>query len=141
MINDIKLYYIQYTIVMSRTLRLFILTILLCETLSYNCHSSIFNRRNSLKLIGASTCSLLIKKSANAEIKLREVPNPENGNGNENNENKDNPPLTPEEMEEYQRLLKEAEKIKGIIDANKRAFLEEEKGFKEKLKQSATKYI
>jgi len=126
---------------MSRTLRLFILTILLCETLSYNCHSSIFNRRNSLKLIGASTCSLLIKKSANAEIKLREVPNPENGNGNENNENKDNPPLTPEEMEEYQRLLKEAEKIKGIIDANKRAFLEEEKGFKEKLKQSATKYI
>lgn len=139
MINDIKLYYIQYIIAMSTTLRLFILTILLCETFSYNCNSSILSRRNSLKLIGASVCSLLIKKSANAEIKLREVPNPDNGN--ENTENKDNPPLTPEEMEEYQRLLKEAEKIKGIIDANKRAFLEEEKGFKEKLKQSATKYI
>lgn len=137
MINDIKLYYILYIIVMSSTLRLFLLTILLSETLSYNYHSSIIQRRNYIKLIVASACSVLIKKSANAEIKLREVPNPEN----ENTENKDNPPLTPEEMEEYQRLLKEAEKIKSIIDANKKAFLEEEKGFKEKLKQSSTKYI
>lgn len=35
----------------------------------------------------------------------------------------DNPPLTPEEMEEYKKLLIEAERIESVINANKKAFL------------------
>lgn len=35
----------------------------------------------------------------------------------------DNPPLTEEEMEEYKKLLIEAERIKSVIDANKKAFM------------------
>lgn len=37
----------------------------------------------------------------------------------------DNPPLSEEEMEEYKKLLIEAERIKSVIDANKKAFLKE----------------
>lgn len=37
----------------------------------------------------------------------------------------DNRPLTDEEMEEYKKLLIEAERIKSVIDANKKAFLKE----------------
>lgn len=33
----------------------------------------------------------------------------------------DNPPLTPAEMQEYKRLLKEAERIQNIIDINMKA--------------------
>lgn len=36
-----------------------------------------------------------------------------------------NRPLTEEEMEEYKKLLIEAERIKSVIDANKKAFLKE----------------
>ena len=35
--------------------------------------------------------------------------------------NDDNPPLTPAEMEEYKKLLKEAERIQKIIDINIKA--------------------
>lgn len=35
--------------------------------------------------------------------------------------NNDNPPLTPVEMEEYKKLLKEAERIQKIIDINIKA--------------------
>ncbi len=36
-------------------------------------------------------------------------------------DNKDNPPLTPAEMEEYKKLLKEAQRIQSIIDINIKA--------------------
>jgi len=37
----------------------------------------------------------------------------------------ENRPLTPAEMEEYKKLLIEAERIKSVIDANKKSFLKE----------------
>jgi hypothetical protein len=53
----------------------------------------------------------------------------------------ENRPLTPEEMEEYNRLLKEAEKIKSIIDANKRSLLDDdnENGIKKYLDEKRNK--
>lgn len=39
--------------------------------------------------------------------------------------NDDNPPLSAEEMKEYEKLLKEAERIKNIIDLNIKAADEE----------------
>ena len=50
----------------------------------------------------------------------------------------ENRPLTPEEMEEYNRLLKEAEKIKSIIKANKDALInnDEENGIEIYLKKN-----
>jgi hypothetical protein len=56
----------------------------------------------------------------------------------------ENRPLTPEEMQEYNRLLKDAERIKAIIDANKKSLIsdDEENGIKKywgQKKQNATK--
>jgi hypothetical protein len=50
----------------------------------------------------------------------------------------DNRPLTPEEMKEYQKLLKEAEKIKSIIKANKDALVDinEKNGIEEYLEKN-----
>ena len=45
-------------------------------------------------------------------------------------DNKDNPPLTPAEMEEYKKLLKEAKRIQSIIDMNIKAQDEALKGIK-----------
>lgn len=46
----------------------------------------------------------------------------------------ENIPLTLEEMEEYDRLLKEAEWIKSVIDLNKKSFLgDHENGIKKYL--------
>ena len=45
-------------------------------------------------------------------------------------DNKDNPPLTPAEMEEYKKLLKEAERIQSIIDFNIKAQNESLKSIK-----------
>lgn len=43
-----------------------------------------------------------------------------------NAQTEENRPLTPEEMEEYKKLLKDAEIIESVINANKKAFLEVE---------------
>lgn len=49
-----------------------------------------------------------------------------------------NRPLTPEEMKEYNKLLKEAEKIKSIIKANKDALVDinEKNGIEEYLEKN-----
>ena len=49
--------------------------------------------------------------------------------------NEDNPPLTPEQMEEYKKLLKDAERIKIIISANKDALINDENGVKKYLEE------
>jgi hypothetical protein len=71
--------------------------------------ASTISRRNICILIGAS---VILPKNVRAE--------------------EENKPLTPEEMEEYNRLLKEAERIKSIIDANKKSLIgdDEENGIK-----------
>ncbi len=50
-------------------------------------------------------------------------------------EDQDNRPLTPEEMEEYNRLLEEAKRIKSIIDANIKAADEELAKTKQELRK------
>jgi len=50
-------------------------------------------------------------------------------------EEQDNRPLTPEEMEEYNRLLEEAKRIKSIIDANIKAADEEFAKTKQELRK------
>lgn len=50
-------------------------------------------------------------------------------------EDQDNIPLTPEEMEEYNRLLEEAKRIKSIIDANIKAADEELAKTKQELRK------
>ncbi len=71
--------------------------------------STTISRRNICTLIGAS---VILPKNVRAE--------------------EENRPLTPEEMEEYNKLLKDAERIKAIIDANKRSLIgdDEENGIK-----------
>lgn len=51
----------------------------------------------------------------------------------------ENKPLTPQEMEEYNRLLKEAEKIKSIIDANKKSLLDDDNGINKYLDEKRNK--
>lgn len=51
------------------------------------------------------------------------------------NADEDNRPLTPEEMEEYNRLLEEAKRIKSIIDANIKAADEELAKTKQELRK------
>ncbi len=48
-------------------------------------------------------------------------------------------PLTPEEMEEYNRLLKEAKRIQGIIDINKKAAEEDMADTKSEMKKAMLK--
>lgn len=50
-------------------------------------------------------------------------------------EDEDNRPLTPKEMEEYNRLLEEAKRIKNIIDANIKAADEELAKTKQELRK------
>jgi hypothetical protein len=50
-------------------------------------------------------------------------------------ETNDNKPLTPAEMQEYNRLLKQAKQIQSIIDANKNSILSEENGVEKYLKE------
>jgi septal ring factor EnvC (AmiA/AmiB activator) len=50
-------------------------------------------------------------------------------------EDDNNRPLTPEEMEEYNRLLEEAKRIKSIIDANIKAADEELSKTKQELRK------
>jgi hypothetical protein len=75
------------------------------------------SRRNICNIIGASIVGPVISKNVLADDENR--------------------PLTPEEMEEYNRLLKEAERMRAIIDANKKSLIrdDEENGIKKYLEK------
>jgi len=114
-------------IILRMQLLKFILLSILCSLSSaFNQHVIIkgtppISRRNICTLIGAY---IMVPKNVRAE--------------------EENRPLTPEEMQEYNRLLKDAERIKAIIDANKKSLIsdDEENGIKKywgQKKQNATK--
>lgn len=94
-------------------LRPFILAILSCYAVAYTPYNALLSaqisRKVMLRLIGCNIAGLAIMPLTPATFA--------------DDDNNNNPPLTPEQMEEYNKLLKDAERIKSIIDANKKALI------------------
>lgn len=95
----------------------------LTNVVGYNfCNRPIISRKDLIKIVGLNiaTNALICNKPVLAYTD-------------------DNPPLTEAEMEEYKKLLKDAERIKSIIDANKKAFIREETEIKKNLDKNDNK--
>lgn len=76
-----------------------------CLSFNYNTNM-IINRRMVLQK--TAQCAILLSTINHKKVFAEE-----------------NKPLTPAEMEEYKKLLIEAQNIQNIIDANKKAFLKD----------------
>ena len=78
---------------------------------------SIFEIVSSFKILPLNT--MIMRRSLIVSTLLSPLPLiSQKVNADEDNDNR---PLTPEEMEEYNRLLEKAKRIKSIIDANIKA--------------------
>ena len=87
-----------------------VICMILQSSFAYKPYMSPISRRNFLAVSG---CTLYCALSPLSPLSPLRVSAEE--------QKEDNPPLTPAEMEEYKRLLSEAQRIKSIIDANMKA--------------------
>lgn len=108
------------------------LALISCHAFAYNMPLLQMHRRTTLKLL-AGLVSMPVMPLTHMALA--------EGNDGENNDKGNNPPLTPEQMEEYNRLLKEAERIQSIIDANKKSLIpdDNENGIKKYLREKNKK--